>query len=316
LLLVFLVILPFGILPITLDRLDGSAQPSGTFPDSVSLKGHPVMPTQLLSRPGGTIAYDDTANAGPLVVCVPSMGDLRQEYRFLTPQLTAAGFRVITMDVRGHGESSVGWSDYSVGAVGSDIVALIQHLNAGPAFVIGTSMAGGASVWAAAEAPDLVAGQVLIDAFVRDHPAEQSDSFVSNMMIKAAFAGPWAVPVWSMYYKSLYPTAPPADLATYRGALKANLHESGRLAALKAMMAASKDDSEARLDAVHAPTFVVFGTKDPDFTHPAAEAQWLATRLNGSLLMVDGAGHYPHAEMPEQVGPAIVSFLQGNRSHA
>jgi pimeloyl-ACP methyl ester carboxylesterase len=177
-------------------------------------------------------------------------------------------------------------------------------------------MAGGASVWAAAEAPDLVAGQVLIDAFVRDHPAEQSNTFVSNLMIKAAFAGPWAVPVWSMYYKSLYPTAPPADLATYRGALKENLRESGRLDALKAMMAASKDDSEARLDAVHAPTFVVFGTKDPDFTRPAAEAQWLATRLNGSLLMVDGAGHYPHAEMPAQVGPAIVSFLHGQRADA
>ncbi len=171
-------------------------------------------------------------------------------------------------------------------------------------------------VWAAADAPDLFTGQVLIDAFVRDHPADQSSSFVGDLMVKAAFAGPWGVPTWGMYYKSLYPTAPPADLATYRGALKANLREPGRFEALKGMLAASKAECEARMDGVKAPTLVIFGTKDPDFTHPEAEAIWLAERLHGKLLMVEGAGHYPHAEMPQQVGPAIVAFLRGYRARA
>ena len=35
----------------------------------------------------------------------------------------------------------------------------------------------------------------------------------------------------------------------------------------------------------------------------------MADRLHGEALMVPGAGHYPHAERPEEVGPAIVSFL-------
>lgn len=274
------------------------------------------MMTQFLTRPNGTIAYDDSGTGGPLVICVPSMGDVRQEYRFLAPQLAAAGFRVVTMDVRGHGESSVGWPDYSVAAIGSDIVALIRHLNAEQAYVIGASMAGGAAVWAAAETPDLIAGQVLIDAFVRDTPAGQSSSFVAKLMVKTLFAGPWGVAMWSMYYKSLYPTAPPVDLATYRGALKANLHEPGRFAALKAMLAASKAASEARVDAVRAPTLVVMGTKDPDFTHPEMEAAWLAAQLPATLLMVDGAGHYPHAEMPATVGPAIIAFLQEQHAYA
>jgi len=92
------------------------------------------------------------------VLCVPGMGDLRDEYRFLTPQLVAAGYRVITMDVRGHGETSVQWPDYSVGAIGNDMVALIRHLNSGPATIIGTSMAAGAAVCAATEAPEFVTG--------------------------------------------------------------------------------------------------------------------------------------------------------------
>lgn len=123
------------------------------------------------------------------------------------------------------------------------------------------------------------------------------------------------MPAWSLYYRSLYPTAPPADLAVYRAALKANLREPGRFDALRAMLDASKADCEARLGTVTAPSLVIFGTKDPDFTHPEMEAQWLTERLRGSLLMVEGAGHYPQAEMPAIVAPAIVAFLREHPAH-
>jgi len=59
------------------------------------------------------------------------MGDLRQEYRFLSGQLVEAGYRAVSMDVRGHGETSIGWGDYSVAGVGADMVGLIRHLDAG-----------------------------------------------------------------------------------------------------------------------------------------------------------------------------------------
>src|SRR5512133_3503409 len=102
------------------------------------------MTTQFLHLAEGKIAYESTG-AGPLVICVPGMGDLRQSYRFLTPQLIEAGFRVVTMDVRGHGESDTGWSDYSEAGVGQDILALIRELNSGPAIVVSNSMGGGAA---------------------------------------------------------------------------------------------------------------------------------------------------------------------------
>ncbi len=47
------------------------------------------MTTQFLKLQNGQIAYDDSGK-GPLVICIPSMGDLRGEYRFLIPQLVAA----------------------------------------------------------------------------------------------------------------------------------------------------------------------------------------------------------------------------------
>jgi pimeloyl-ACP methyl ester carboxylesterase len=59
---------------------------------------------------------------------------------------------------------------------------------------------------------------------------------------------------------------------------------------------------------VNAPTLVVMGEKDPDFPDPAIEARWIADHLHGEILMVPGAGHYPQAEFPELVSPAVVEF--------
>ena len=213
------------------------------------------------------------------------------------------------MDLRGHGESSTGWSDYSSAAIGSDIVALIEALGAGPAAVIGTSMGAGAAAWAAAEAPAAIATLTLIGPFVRDIPLPLPTRLILKTVVNTAFVGPWAPAAWGAYYASLYPTRKPADFADYRARLVANLAEPGRMAALRAMLRQPKSDVEARLAEVSAPTLVVMGTKDPDFPDPAAEAATVARLLRGTVTLVDGAGHYPHAEMPEAVLPRIVRFL-------
>jgi pimeloyl-ACP methyl ester carboxylesterase len=264
--------------------------------------------TQFLKvRDGGSIAYDDSGGTGPLVVCVPGMGDVRAQYRFLGPALERAGFRVVTMDLRGMGESSVDWRDYSAAAVGADIVAMVAHLGAGRAFVIGNSMAGAAAVWAAAESPDRVEGIVLIDPFVRDVPS----AWWTGPVLKVAMFRPWGPRAWSSYYASLYPTSPPPDLEDYRLALRSNLAQPGRMGALDEMIAASKTPCEVRIPEVKAPALVLMGSKDPDFSDPAAEAGLVTKRLRAKLVMVDGAGHYPHVEMPEKTAPAIVKFLGG-----
>lgn len=257
----------------------------------------------ILEINGGRIAYE-VMGSGPLVVCAPSMGDLRGEYRFLAPRLAEAGFRVAWMDVRGHGESSTDWDDFSVAAVGSDLLALVRELG-GPAVLIGDSMAGGAAVFAAAEAPELVRGLVLIDPFVRGEPEP-----FSQLLFRLLFARPWGPASWSAYYNTLYPSQKPADFAEYRRSLQANLAQPGRLEALQRMLAASKRASEERLGQVRAPALLLMGSKDPDFKDPAAEAAWVAGQIGAAVQMIPGAGHYPHAEMPELAAAAILHFLQ------
>ena len=267
--------------------------------------------TRYLEVPGGRIAYD-VAGEGPLVLCVPGMGELRSSYRFLAPRLVAAGYRVATMDVRGHGETSVRWLDYSVAAIGADMLALARALGAGPAVLVGNSMAAGAAVWASAEAPELVSSLVLIGPFVRDMQSPLM-ARVMGSVYSVLFADPWGVAAWMWYYKTLYPTAKPADFDAHLARLRANLREPGRLASVRRMIAASKAASGTRLSRVRAPALIVMGTKDPDFKNPEGEARLVAGRLTGApsadVRMIAGAGHYPQAEMPDETAEALVAFL-------
>ncbi|WP_333709115.1 alpha/beta hydrolase [Tepidimonas ignava] len=263
------------------------------------------MVTRHLAVPQGRIAYDDTGGSGPLVLAIPGMGDLRSEYRALRPLLWQAGYRVVTMDIRGHGDTSVAWDDYSARAVGHDALALIEHLGAGPAVILGNSFAAGSALWAAHEEPALVRGVVLLGPVVRDG----RPPWWARAAVAVGFAGPWRTAFWLTFWDRLFPLRKPVDHAQARAALAASLREPGRMAALRTMVGLSKADTEAIVARSRVPALVVMGTRDPDFPDPVAEARWLGVQLGTAPILVDGAGHYPHLEVPQHVAPALLAFL-------
>lgn len=277
-----------------------------TVPVPVAAQEAALRETRHLAVEGGRIAYDDTGGSGPLVVAVPGMGDLRSEYRALRPVLQQAGYRVVTMDVRGHGETSVRWADLSARAVGGDVLRLVEHLQAGPAVVLGNSFAAGSALWAARQAPAAVRGVALLGPIVRDGPS----NLVASAAVKLGFAGPWRVWFWLTYWNSLFPSRQPEDHAQARAALAAKLREPGRMDALRTMVGLSKADTEAIVAQSRVPALVVMGTRDPDFKDARAEADWLATALSADTLIVEGAGHYPHLERVDLVAPKLLGFLE------
>jgi pimeloyl-ACP methyl ester carboxylesterase len=96
---------------------------------------------KTLERTDGTLAFTDYGDGDPLVLMLPGMGALRSELRYLAPNLSQANYRAVTVDLRGHGETSLPWKTYDVPSVEDDILALIEHLDAGSAHLVGNSFA-------------------------------------------------------------------------------------------------------------------------------------------------------------------------------
>lgn len=112
-----------------------------------------------------TLAFD-VLGQGPLVVLAHGLGDSRHSYRFLAPALADAGYRVVNMDLRGCGDSSLGWDGYSRTDNAEDLLALVGEFG-GPAVLVGQSTSGGAATIAAATAPELIRGVIELAPFTR-----------------------------------------------------------------------------------------------------------------------------------------------------
>ena len=277
-----------------------------------------TIQTQYVDHERGRIAYEVVGD-GPLVVLSHGVSDTRSTYRFLAPLLADAGYRVASVDLRGHGGSSTGWGSYSHPDTAGDLIHVIRKLG-GPAVIAGHSFSGGAATIAAATHSDLVSGVVEIDPFTRPSklsvPALLSNAhnYRRGALLLARFALTGSVTAWSKYLDVAYPGRKPADWDSYLGALQANLREPGRVKAGQKMMrsSATLKDAAAKLADVRCPALVVMGRDDSDFANPEAEAKAIAAVLPaglGQYEMIDDAGHYPHAQYPQEVARAILAFL-------
>jgi len=271
--------------------------------------------TEFLDVPGGRIAYD-VDGSGPLMVLSHGIGDRRQDYRLLAPMLAQAGDRVANADLRGHGESSMGWASITRTDVAGDLAALIGQLG-GPAVIVGHSISGGAATIAAATRPEQVSGIVEINPFTRKQGLDLGGLLRIRRYRRCLFllTGTQvfrSLRLWMRYLDLAYP-ARPADYAGYVAALAAKLREPGRMAEFMKTFKSTPADAQAQLPNVRCPALVIMGTLDPDFANARAEGEAIVAAMPagmGPVAMVDGAGHYPHAQSPDAVAELVIPFLK------
>jgi len=108
-----------------------------------------------------TIHYLDEGMAdGPPVVFSHSIGVSLALWDKLAP-LLADRFRVVRMDNRGHGASSVPPAPYTMGRLTHDLERLIEHLALDRPVVVGLSIGGQMAQALAAKRPEMLRGAVL-----------------------------------------------------------------------------------------------------------------------------------------------------------
>ncbi|RGP78821.1 ab hydrolase superfamily yisy [Fusarium longipes] len=262
------------------------------------------MTLTFIETDGGKLAVEISGD-GPLVICSPAMGDFRDAYEPLAVELRKAGYRVAMVDLRGHGDSSTTFNRYGDEATADDLITLIDAYGGGPAVLIGASLSGAAATIAAGSQPHKVAGLVLIGAFLRPGTGKLVAS-----LFRLSMNYPTGPMIWKSYAPKLWPGLGEKKQERADRSIKM-LTGPGRWKAFHATLSTDHAVVEPFLSRVKAPVLAVYGDADPDWSDPAEEARWVASNFKDSeVVMIKGVGHAPQLEKPDEVTPAILTFLK------
>jgi pimeloyl-ACP methyl ester carboxylesterase len=112
---------------------------------------------------GHRLVYDDYGRGPKVVVLLPGLLFARTMHRPLAEELAERGYRVLCLDLLGHGESDrpEEMSKYSMTAFGRQTIALLDHLGVKQAVIGGTSLGANTSLEAASAGPSRVKGLII-----------------------------------------------------------------------------------------------------------------------------------------------------------
>jgi pimeloyl-ACP methyl ester carboxylesterase len=153
----------------------------------VTSSGHSVHTVRIAAPNGMTITADEWPGDGPAVVLAHGGGQTRHSWGGTAAALSSHGHRVVSIDLRGHGDSS--WDptgDYSMGAYRNDALAVVEWLDQ-PVAWVGASLGGMTGLHVVDAAPERFSSLVLVD--ITPRPAAAGVSRILEFMAKDADDG-------------------------------------------------------------------------------------------------------------------------------
>ena len=219
-------------------------------------------------------------------------------------------YRVVVVDLRGHGESDAPLWRFTLEQYADDVVGLMDHLSIPRAMLVGLSMGGYVGFAFYRKYAERVRGLVLADTRAQaDTDEARTGRF--NLAQTAFRQGPEAVAdimIPKLLGASSLKTKP--DLVDHVRRMITGNEVSGMIVDLIAM--ADRPDSLSLLPQITCPTVVIVG--EEDHTTPAADARLIAQGIAGAkLAVIPGAGHISNLEQPEQFNKVIDEFAAGLR---
>lgn len=253
-----------------------------------------------------TLAYDDRGHGLPVVL----LHGFPLNRKIWQPQAETlhARFRVITPDLRGHGESAAPAGLYSMAGMAADVAALLESLQCGPAVIAGHSMGGYILLAFYRHYPQLVKGLVLVSTRAVADTAEGRANREA-MAQRAEQEQSSRVAVEKMLPNMMAPAALAARPALRREVetMMATTSVNGIAGAQRGM--ASRPDSSELLPRISVPTLILAGTADALI--PYAEAQRMAQMIpSAELHLLENVGHLPSLEKPEEFTAVLQTWLQ------
>jgi non-heme chloroperoxidase len=266
------------------------------------------------AKDGAQLHVKDTGKGRPVVLIHgwPLTGDMF-EYQSLA--LLEAGYRVITYDRRGFGQSSHPATGYDYDTFADDLAEVLDKLDVQGANLVGFSMGGGeVARYLSRHSAKRIAKAVLISSVVPyllkdDSNPNGVDQNVFEDMKKQirkdrfAFLQRFA----KMFYGVGFVSSPVSDaLLNWTFILAVMASPKATIACVDAF---GKTDFRKDLAAFTVPTLVIHGTSDK--TVPIDTAGRAAAKgiTGAKLLEYDGEPHGLFATVPDQLNKDLIEFI-------
>ena len=257
---------------------------------------------------GIKIAYTDQGKGIP-VVFVHGYPLSKAMWELQAAALSSS-CRVITIDLRGHGESDAPLWHYTMETFADDIQGLLDHLSIGQAVLAGFSMGGYVVFAFYRKYRDQVKGLILADTRPQpDTPEGKQGRFKTAQTAQKDGAGAIAE---AMIPKLLSPASVQSrfDLVEAVRQIITQTSVTGIAGDLMAM--AERPDSVPLLSEIACPTLILVGEQDG--LTPPADAKLMAGKIKKARLeIIPGAGHLSNLENPEAFNSAVRKFLESLR---
>lgn len=263
------------------------------------------MPTLTISD--AELHYEERGAGEPLLF-LHGLGSSTADWE---PQMDhfAARFRCIALDARGSGRSrdlAHPHGPFAMRTFAADAAALLEHLGAAPAHVVGLSMGGMIAFQLAVDSPASVRTLTITNSApaVVPHTARQHLAVLSRKVMTRLF-GPAGMS--KVLARRLFPRD---DLASLRERFIAAMAKNDRRAYIATTNAILGWSVEERIGEIAAPTLVI--AADQDYT-PVAHKEAFARRMKHARVEVArDARHAFPVEDPQRFNAMVEAFLARN----
>jgi 3-oxoadipate enol-lactonase len=247
----------------------------------------------------------DGPSQGSVVMLSNSLASTLAMWDGQIAPLTAAGFRVLRYDHRGHGESEAGEGDYTITQLTDDALALLDALRIDRVHFCGLSLGGFIGQELGARHGDRLLSLTLCDTASQVSPATMWEE-----RIAAVRAGGMAAVVdatLDRWFTQPGQARLPGPVGEVR---KMILGTS--VAGFCGCAAAIRDmDLGESNRAVATPTLIVVGEHDP--ATPVEAARGIQSRIRGAgLTVIPAAAHMPNIEQADAFNDTLLGWLEKN----
>ncbi len=253
-------------------------------------------PFMAVSQDGTPISYEVYGKGDLTLVFVHGWSCDARYWRAQVPYFERK-YKVVTVDLAGHGHSGSGRSHYTMKAFGEDVAAVVRAMDARKVILIGHSMGGIVMAEAARLMPDRVLGLIGVDTLQNiEYPMTRDELEKMTAPLKEDFKTGCQAFVKSMLLPSKDPRLSEwivADMSAAR--------PDTALSAMNEMMALYISGDAARLfDAVRLPVICVNADLWPG--DPEANRRHM---LSYETITIKGADHFLMMNRPAEFNPAL-----------